>query len=121
MKSNNFLNSFKFAFEGVIFASKSERNFRFHLLAAIAVILAGMFSHLSTVEWIILILCISGMLSLELVNSALERIVDLASPEIHVLAKLAKDMSAAAVLVFACASAIIGILIFLPKWMEIIN
>lgn len=121
MKSNSFLNSFKFAFEGIIFASKSERNFRFHLLATIAVILAGMFSHLSTVEWIILILCISGMLSLELVNSALERVVDLASPEIHVLAKLAKDMSAAAVLVFACASAIIGILIFLPKWMEIIN
>lgn len=121
MKNNKFLHSFKYAFEGIMFASKSERNFRFHLLAAIIVTVVGIISHLSTIEWIIIILCISGMLSLELVNSALERIVDLASPEIHVLAKLAKDMSAAAVLVFACASAIIGILIFLPKWMEIIN
>ena len=121
MKNNKFLSSFKYAFEGLIHASKKERNFRFHLLATIVVILTGIFSRLSTLEWIVLILCISGMLSLELVNSALERVVDLASPEIHDLAKLAKDMSAAAVLVFACASAIIGILIFLPKWMEIIN
>ncbi|MGB3259464.1 diacylglycerol kinase family protein [Paenisporosarcina sp.] len=121
MKNNNFISSFKYAFAGIIHASKRERNFRFHLIAAIVVILTGIFSHLSTIEWIILILCISGMLSLELVNSALERVVDLASPDIHVLAKLAKDMSAGAVLVFACASAIIGILIFLPKWMEIIN
>lgn len=121
MKNNNFTSSFKYAFEGIIHASKGERNFRFHLFAAILVLVAGIFSQISLIEWIILILCISVMLSLELINSALERVVDLASPEIHDFAKQAKDMSAAAVLVFACASAIIGILIFLPKWMEIFN
>ncbi|QBP40872.1 diacylglycerol kinase family protein [Paenisporosarcina antarctica] len=121
MKNSNFTSSFKFAFEGIIHAGMRERNFQFHLFAATVVIISGVFSRLSTIEWILLILCISGMLCLELVNSALERVVDLASPEIHVLAKQAKDMSAAAVLVFACASAIIGVLIFIPKWMEIFN
>jgi undecaprenol kinase len=56
------------------------------------------------------------MIALELVNSAIERVVDLASPDIHPLAKEAKDIAAGAVLVFAAASAIIGLLIFLPKW-----
>ena len=121
MKNNNIISSFKFAFEGLFFASRKERNFRFHLISAIVVILLGVFSQLNNIEWILIIICISGMFSLELINSALESVVDLASPEIHELAKRAKDMSAAAVLVFACASAIIGILIFLPKWMEIIN
>ncbi len=121
MKNDNFYTSFKYACEGIIHASKGERNFRFHLFAAFVVIIAGIFSRVSIYEWIILIGCIAGMLSLELINSALERVVDLASPEIHDFAKQAKDMSAAAVLVFACASAIIGILIFLPKWMEIFN
>jgi undecaprenol kinase len=121
MKNNNFVESFRYAYQGLIHASKGERNFRFHLFAAFIVMIAGIFSGISMIEWIILILCISGMLSLELINSAIERVVDLASPEIHDFAKQAKDMGAAAVLVFACASAIIGILIFLPKWMEIFN
>jgi undecaprenol kinase len=121
MKNSNIISSFKYAFEGLYHAAKRERNFKFHLFAAMVVIIAGCFSRLSALEWSLIILCISGMLSLELINSALERVVDLASPEIHQLAKLAKDMGAAAVLVFAGASAIIGILIFLPKWMEIIN
>ena len=116
MKSNNFFDSFGFAFQGFKQVIKYERNFRFHLLAALVVIFAGIMSKITLVEWTVIVLCIAGMLSLEL-----ERIVDLASPEVHILAKHAKDMSAAAVLVFACASAIIGILIFLPKWMEIFN
>jgi undecaprenol kinase len=121
MKSNNFKDSLGFAIQGLIQVVKYERNFRTHIGFAIAVILAGIWSDLRLMEWLIIILCIAGMLSLELLNSALERVVDLASPKTHELAKQAKDMSAGAVLVFACASAIIGILIFLPKWMEIFN
>ena len=121
MKNNNFFASFKYALAGLIHASKGERNFRFHLFAAFVVVIVATLSRVSMIEWVILIGCIAGMLSLELINSALERVVDLASPEIHDFAKQAKDMGAAAVLVFACASAIIGILIFLPKWMEIFN
>ncbi|MFX3674419.1 MAG: diacylglycerol kinase family protein [Paenisporosarcina sp.] len=121
MKKNRLISSFRFAFQGIIHALKREQNFRFHVVSAIVVILVGSISGLSVYDWIILLLCIGGMLGLELLNSALERVVDLASPNVHELAKQAKDMSAAAVLVFAGASAIIGILIFLPKWMEIFN
>lgn len=121
MKKNRLLSSFRFAWQGIVHAMQRERNFRLHALAAVVVILAASVTKLSSTEWILIILCISGVISLELINSALERVVDLASPTIHELAKQAKDLSAAAVLVFALASAIIGILIFLPKWMEIFN
>ena len=68
------------------------------------------------IELMVVIVLIGGMLALEMFNSAIERVVDLATSELHPLAKQAKDMAAGAVLVFAVASAIIGLLIFLPKW-----
>lgn len=95
---------------------KHEQNIRFHVLAAMVVVLSGLLTGLSYEEWLIVILLIGGMMALEMVNSAIERVVDLATPGLHPLAKQAKDMAAGAVLVFAAASAIIGLLIFLPKW-----
>lgn len=77
---------------------------------------AGLVTGLSLLEWMVVIVLIGGMLALEMFNSAIERVVDLATSELHPLAKQAKDMAAGAVLVFAVASAIIGLLIFLPKW-----
>jgi undecaprenol kinase len=108
--------SFKFAFEGIIHSARSEQNIRFHLLATMIVIVAGFFTGLEKGEWIIILLLIGGMLSLEMMNTAIERVVDLVSPGWQPLAKQAKDVAAGAVLVFATISAIIGILIFLPKW-----
>jgi undecaprenol kinase len=108
--------SFKFAFEGIIHSVRSEQNIRFHLLATMIVMIAGIFTGLEKWEWIIVLLLIGGMLSLELMNTAIERVVDLVSPGWQPLAKQAKDAAAGAVLVFATISAIIGILIFLPKW-----
>lgn len=87
-----------------------------HMLAAVIVVLAGALTGLGRMEWMLVIVLIGGMLALELVNSALERTVDLVTEERHPLAKQAKDMAAGAVLVFAVTSAIIGLLIFLPKW-----
>lgn len=95
---------------------QSEQNIRFHFTAAVIVTAAGLLTGLSAGEWMVLVLVIGGMLSFEMLNSSMERIVDLASPDLHPLAKQAKDMAAGAVLVFAIASAIIGLLIFLPKW-----
>lgn len=89
---------------------------RFHFLAALGVLAASIATGLSSVEWFVIIILIGGMIALEMVNSALERVVDLATAEQHPLAKQAKDMAAGAVLVFAAASAIIGLLLFLPKW-----
>ncbi|WP_341299801.1 diacylglycerol kinase family protein [Lysinibacillus sp. FSL H8-0500] len=115
MNMRKYLRSFGYAFEGIITASK-EQNMKSHVLSAIIVILAGYFTGLSRIEWYIVLLLIALMLALEMINTAIERVVDLASPDIHPLAKQAKDIAAGAVLVFALFSAIIGLLIFLPKW-----
>lgn len=111
-----FLKSFTYAFAGLYYGITSERNVKFHLFAVIVVVISGLLTGLSTLEWIIVILLFAGMISLELMNTAIERTVDLVTLEQHPLAKIAKDVAAAAVLVFAIASAIIGCIIFLPKW-----
>ncbi|RNF41020.1 diacylglycerol kinase family protein [Planococcus salinus] len=116
MKASRFFRSFKFAAEGIVEAVKREQNMRMHLLAAAVVMIAGGATGLSYAEWLVVIVLIGGMISLELMNSAIERVVDLVTPEFHPLAKQAKDMAAGAVLVFAVASAIIGLLLFVPKW-----
>lgn len=116
MELSRFFRSFKFAAQGIASAVKREQNIRFHILAGLLVLLAAFFTGISYTEWLVVIGLIGGMIALEMVNSAIERVVDLASPDIHPLAKEAKDIAAGAVLVFAAASAIIGLLIFLPKW-----
>lgn len=116
MKAVRFFRSFGFAASGIRAALRSEQNIRFHFTAAAIVIIAGFLTGLSLYEWIAIVLVIGGMLAFEMFNSSMERIVDLVSPDLHPLAKQAKDMAAGAVLVFAIASAIIGLLIFIPKW-----
>ncbi|GEK35222.1 diacylglycerol kinase family protein [Kurthia sibirica] len=118
MNVTKFFTSFKYAFAGIVLASK-EQNFRFHLLSMIIVIIAAIFTGLSKIEWIIIVLVIAGMLSLELINSAIENMVDLATTDIHPLAKAAKDLAAGAVLIFAIASVIIAVMIFIPKWFNL--
>lgn len=116
MNARKFVHSFGYAIEGIVAALK-EQNLRFHVLAALVVFSASIWTGISIIEWCIIILVVFGMFTLELLNSAIERVVDLASPNIHPLAKAAKDIAAGAVLVFSVASVIIGILIFLPKWL----
>jgi len=103
MKASRFFNSFKFAVQGIGSVLKREQNMRLHVLAAFVVLAAGVWTGLSESEWLIVLLVIGGMLALEMMNSAIERVVDLASPDIHPLAKEAKDIAAGADLVF-CAS-----------------
>lgn len=111
-----FLRSFKYATAGIIHCLKAERNFKIHVFMAVIVIIAGIATKLSLIEWFIIMIFICGVLALELVNTALERIVDLVTVEHHQLAKQAKDAAAGAVLIFAIGSAIVGFIIFLPKW-----
>ena len=115
MDIRKFIKSFSYAIQGIVTAM-SEQNFRFHLLSTVTVVIAGLLTGLSITEWIIIILVITLVIGAELFNTAIERVVDLASPDYHPLAKQAKDTAAASVLVFAVCSVIIGILIFLPKW-----
>ncbi|MEG0471918.1 MAG: diacylglycerol kinase family protein [Solibacillus sp.] len=116
MNVRKFFRSFTYAIQGVLTATK-EQNLRFHLVSTVVVVLAGIVTGLSVTEWLILTLIIALVIGTEMVNTAIERVVDLSSPEIHPLAKDAKDIAAGAVLVFASASVIIGLLIFLPKWL----
>ncbi|MCY9190794.1 diacylglycerol kinase family protein [Bacillus mojavensis] len=110
-----FLMSFVHAGRGIWKTARTERNFQFHAAAACAVIICGFLINLSLTEWAIIFLLIGGMLSLELLNTAIEHTVDLVTDKHHPLAKAAKDAAAGAVCVFAVISCIIGLLIFLPK------
>ena len=112
---NRFLKSFVFAFKGIIHTIQQERNMKIHLVAALLVIILGLNIHLSAIEWMFIFFAIGGVLSLELVNTAIERTVDLVTKEFHPLAKQAKDIAAGAVLIYALISIIIGCIIFLPK------
>lgn len=112
----HFFKSFTYAWSGILLAARMERNFKFHLLAAAGVILAGGFTGLTLAEWFIVVVLIGGMLALELVNSAIEKVVDLVTDDYHLLAKQAKDLAAGAVLIYAISSAIIGIVLFGTKW-----
>ena len=108
------INSFKYAFEGIISSFKAERNMKIHTLIMILVIIAGFIFNITKAEWIICIILFGIVISAELFNTAIETIVDLVMPEKNKKAKLAKDVSAGAVLILAIASGIIGILVFLP-------
>lgn len=111
-----FFRSFIYAAEGIVVTLKEERNLRFHLLAAVLVTVAGLLTGMSQTEWFIILILFGVMFALEIMNSAVERVVDLVTMENKPLAKQAKDMAAGAVLVFAGISAIIGLLLFIPKW-----
>lgn len=114
-KSKNVISSFKYAFQGMFSALKTERNLKIHVTIMILVIIAGIVLKISKIEWIICIILFGLVIGGEMFNSAIETVVDIAMPDINSKAKFAKDAAAGAVLVFAIASAIIGFMIFGPK------
>ncbi|WP_153123395.1 diacylglycerol kinase family protein [Peribacillus tepidiphilus] len=114
-KKPPFQDSVRFALEGIRHAFKVERNLRIHLIISIIVIMAGFLLSLSPFEWLFIFSAISGTIVTEMINSAIERTVDLVTKECHPLAKQAKDIAAGAVLIFAFYSVIVGFIIFIPK------
>ena len=111
---NSILKSFRFALDGIRFALKTQKNLHIHLTIASLVILLSVFLHCSSIEITILLLTIVVVISLELVNTAIEATIDLVSPHSQPLAKIAKDLGAAAVLIAALCSVIIGVIILGP-------
>ena len=109
------INSFRYAIEGFISSFKTERNMKIHILAMIVVVLLGFYLKLNLVEWCFITLAIALVIGAELFNTAIETIVDMVSPEKNPKAKLAKDISAAAVLALAIGAVLIGAIIFIPK------
>lgn len=108
-------NTVKNALEGIIYTFNTEMNFRIHLLATVIVLLACYILEASLIEVIICLMLIGLVIAFELINTVVEVIVDMVEPKYNPLAKVAKDTAAGAVLVIAIVSAIIGIIIFLPK------
>lgn len=115
MKNKKLINSFKFAFKGIGSSLKSERNMKIHFTMMFLVIIAGMLFNISMWEWITCFILFGLVISLEMVNTAIEIVVDIVSPKYDVRAGRAKDIVAGAVLVNAIVAAIVGLLIFLPK------
>ena len=101
-----------FAFEGLRYAFRSQRSLRIESIIAGFIVLIGFALDISRLEWVIVIISISFIIGLELVNTAIEAIVDLASPEYHPLAKAAKDVASAAVLTSGVGGLIAGLVIF---------
>ncbi len=108
------LRSFGYAWKGIRSCVGKEQNLSFHLIAATIVIMAGIVSGITRTEWTVIILCIGVVIATELFNTAIEKLVDLVSPERHPVAGQVKDIAAGAVLVCAAAAAIIGLVIFIP-------
>ena len=107
--------SFGYAFEGIFNTIKDERNIKIHLTVTILVIIFGFLLNISLSEWFVCILLFAIIIPLELVNTAIEAVVDMVCTDYNPLAKKAKDAAAGAVLVAAILSAVIGGIIFFPK------
>ncbi len=106
--------SFRYAFSGWWYVIRTQRNAWIHAVVSICVILLGLWLRLVPHDWAIIILAIGMVWTSEFINTALEAVVDLASPQQHYLARVGKDVGAAAVLIAAISSAIIGLLILGP-------
>jgi diacylglycerol kinase (ATP) len=109
-RPKGFIGSLNCAIEGVLWAAKTQRHMLVHLLAAVAVLLTALMLHLTLIEFALLALAIILVLFAELMNTALEVVVDLVSPEFHPLAQRAKDVAAGAVLVASVGAVIMGYL-----------
>ncbi|MFZ4583300.1 MAG: diacylglycerol kinase family protein [Paludibacter sp.] len=111
----NRIRSFGYAIKGIKAVFGKEANMNIHLIMTALVIICGFVFMISITEWMLCILCFGVVISLEMVNSAIENLVDLVSPEKHELAGKIKDISAGAVLIASICAAIVGLIIIVPK------
>ena len=112
MPSHSIWRSMGFAFEGLRYAFRSQRSLRIESIIAGFFVVIGFALDISRLEWVIVIISISFVIGLELVNTAIEAVVDLVSPEYHPVAKVAKDIASAAVLTSGVGGFIAGLVIF---------
>ncbi|MEQ9809325.1 diacylglycerol kinase family protein [Streptococcus jiangjianxini] len=120
-KNRTLTASMEFAVTGVVNAYREERNMRKHMISTFLAVLAGIVFQISAVEWLFLLLSIFLVISFEIVNSAIENVVDLASDyHFSMLAKNAKDMAAGAVLVISGYALLTGLIIFVPKMWQLV-
>ncbi len=108
----SFIRSFGYAMEGFVTAVRTERNIKVMLVMGVAAVIAGIVLRIDLLSWCLVALCFGLVIFAELVNTAIEAIVDLATQEFHPLAKRAKDIAAASVYTLSITAAIVGIIVF---------
>jgi len=115
------IRSFRYAFRGLFFMFRSEHNSWIHLLAAVVVIVFGFLLDISPTEWCFSILAIALVFMAEMINTAIEKIMDLVHPEHHPMVGRIKDLAAGTVLATAFIAVVVGVIIFGPKIWELIK
>jgi undecaprenol kinase len=118
---SQFKKSFSHAMRGLQYVIRNEKNFQNELAVAFLVVLAMIYFQVTRAEKVVLVLVISGVLVMELFNTAVERVVDILKPRIHPFARLIKDLTAASVLLSSILAVVIGLLIFVPYILEAIE
>ncbi|TKH42191.1 diacylglycerol kinase family protein [Paenibacillus sp. FSL R10-2782] len=113
--------TFRYAAEGVMYALRTQINMRIHVVMAFLVIAAGLSLRISRLDWLFVSMAIAMVIVAELINTAVEAAIDLISPDIHPLAKAAKDTAAGAVLLAAVFAVIIGIFVFYRPLLTLIS
>ncbi len=109
-----FSRSFRHAFRGLNYALRHEKNFQYELIVGLLVFLAMFYFDVTRAEMVVLVLVVIGVLIMELLNTIMERVVDILKPRIHPYARLIKDLMAASVLLSSILAVIVGLIIFLP-------
>ncbi len=117
---NRLVHSFVYAFQGIIQCFKTEQNILIHTIATVFVVLLGFVLNITRLEFLALVLVIGLVISLEMINTSIEYTIDMAMPEIHPLAKAAKDIAGGAVLFAAMTAVVVGLIIFVPYIMELL-
>jgi len=115
-----FFKAFVYAWKGIQHFFLYDRNGRIHLGASVAVVLAGFAFKISNIEWLLLLLCIGLVISFEMINAAIEKLCDVVHKDFHPTIKVIKDVSAGAVLWVSIISALVGVIIFFPKIIELL-
>lgn len=119
MKIKNLIDSFNYAIEGIIYAVRTQRNMRIHMITALLVLTACFFYNLSKVELLIITITVTMVIFAEMVNTAIESAIDVTANYYHPLAKISKNVAAGAVLITAINAVIVGYVIFWEKLMSI--
>jgi diacylglycerol kinase (ATP) len=111
-KPKNHIDSFRYAVEGIVHVFRTQRHMRFHFIAVVLVLIMGLQFRLSRSDMAILLLVMAGVLVAEMINTAIESVVDMVTQAYHPLAKLAKDIAAGAVFISAITALLVGIILF---------
>ena len=109
------INSFKYAGQGLRHCITKEKNFQLHCIAAVMAVIVAFMLNISSIEWMIILICITLVIALEMINTAIEHCCNMVQPDYHPMVKIIKDVSAGAVLITAAMTVVCGAIIFIPK------